>query len=226
MNVVAALEALLFACGSPTSSAELGRVLGLTEGQVEEALDVLALRLNQGSGLQLVEIAGGYQLSTRPDFAGPVAELLKPERNKLSKSLLEVLAIVAYKQPITMSEIEVIRGVQSDYGVKSLLERRLIREVGRRPTPGRPVLFGTTQQFLHQFNLNALEDLPAIDGVTGVIHPVEPHPALPFEEEAAQETEPASLPFREAYVEAEIAEPESESPDLEASFSSAESNEA
>jgi segregation and condensation protein B len=78
---------------------------------------------------------------------------------------MEVLAIVAYRQPLTMSEIDVIRGVQSDYSVKALLERRLIQEVGRKHTPGRPVLYGTSSQFLHQFKLNDLGQLPALETV-------------------------------------------------------------
>ena len=86
-----------------------------------------------------------------------------PQRGRLSRSLLEVLAIVAYRQPITASEIEAVRGVQSDYGIRALLERRFIRDVGRKKAPGRPTLYGTTQQFLHQFNLRNLEELPKLD---------------------------------------------------------------
>ena len=106
------------------------------------------------------------RLCTKPEYAVLVANFLKPQRQRLSKSLLEVLAIVAYKQPITMAEIEAVRGVQSDYSVRALVERRLILDVGRKKVPGRPVLYGTSQEFLHQFKLNDLKELPAL-GVAG-----------------------------------------------------------
>jgi segregation and condensation protein B len=102
-------------------------------------------------------------LSTRPEFADVIANFLKPQKQKLSRSLLEVLAIVAYRQPITLGEIESVRGVQSDYGLRQLLERRLIHEVGRKQTPGRPVLYGTTQEFLHKFNMADLSQLPPLE---------------------------------------------------------------
>lgn len=162
MSLVDSLEALLFASDAPVSAEALARACGVTAGQVEQALDVLSKRL-EGSALDLIEIAGGYQLCTRSEHAELIANFLKPQRQRLSRSLLEVLAVVAYRQPITMAEIETVRGVQSDYSVRSLLERRLIREVGRRPTPGRPLLYGTTQQFLHQFNLNSLDDMPQLE---------------------------------------------------------------
>ena len=163
MSLVDSLEAILFASDAPVALEALARACGVSAGQAEQALEVLGQRLD-GSALDLIEIAGGYQLCTRAEHAELIANFLKPQRQRLSRSLLEVLAVVAYRQPITMSEIETVRGVQSDYSVRSLLERRLIREVGRRPTPGRPLLYGTTQQFLHQFNLNSLDDMPALSG--------------------------------------------------------------
>jgi len=132
-------------------------------GQIEQALEVLSERLGQQGPLHLVKLAGGYQIATKPEFGQAIANFLKPQRQRLSRSLMEVLAIVAYKQPLTMAEIDQIRGVQSDYSVKALLERRLIQEVGRRHAPGRPMLFGTSQQFLHQFKLNDLSQLPALE---------------------------------------------------------------
>lgn len=162
MSIVETLEALLFAAGAPVPLAELAQALEATEGQVEQALEVLHARLERGGALQLIQIAGGYQLCTKPEFAETIAKFLKPQRNRLSRSLLEVLAIIAYKQPITQAEIDAVRGVQSDYGVRGLLERRLVQEVGRKNTAGRPFLYGTTQQFLHQFNLNDLSQLPQL----------------------------------------------------------------
>lgn len=172
MSLVDSLEALLFASDAPAPLEALARACEVTLGQAEQALELLKERL-EGTALDLVEIAGGWQLCTRAEHAERIANFLKPQRQRLSRSLLEVLAVVAYRQPITLSEIEAVRGVQSDYSVRSLLERRLIREVGRRSSPGRPLLYGTTQQFLHQFNLKTIEDLPALDGSGSWNAPVE-----------------------------------------------------
>jgi segregation and condensation protein B len=163
MSLVDSLEALLFASDAPAPLEALARACEVNLGQAEQALEILKNRL-EGTALDLVEIAGGWQLCTRSEHAERIANFLKPQRQRLSRSLLEVLAIVAYRQPITMAEIEAVRGVQSDYSVRALLERRLIREEGRRQTPGRPLLYGTTQQFLHQFNLKKIEELPPLDG--------------------------------------------------------------
>lgn len=157
------IEALLFVADQPASSKTLSQALQVTEGQVEQAIEVLEARLDERGSLRLVKLAGGYQLCTKPEYAEVIATFLKPQRQRLSKSLLEVLAIIAYKQPITMGEIEQIRGVQSDYSVRALLERRLIQDVGRKKVPGRPVLYGTSQEFLHQFKLNDLNELPEVD---------------------------------------------------------------
>ncbi len=162
MSLVDTLEALLFVADSPVSLATLARSAAVTEGQAEQALELLVERHLASGALQVVKIAGGYQLCTKPEHAELIGNFLKPQRQKLSRSLMEVLAIVAYRQPLTMAEIEEIRGVQSDYSVRALSERRLIKEVGRRKAPGRPLLYGTTQQFLHQFKLNSLKELPAL----------------------------------------------------------------
>ncbi|HTQ09842.1 MAG TPA: SMC-Scp complex subunit ScpB [Fimbriimonadaceae bacterium] len=169
MIVVDQLEALLFVSDEPVSIAALASALGLTEGQVEQGLEVLESRLEERGAIRLKKIAGGYQLCTKPEHAEAVANFLKPQRQRLGRSLMEVLAIVAYRQPITVAEIDTIRGVQSDYSVKALQDRRLIEEVGRRHAPGRPLLYGTTDQFLHQFNLVDLGELPPVpDGMSGV----------------------------------------------------------
>jgi len=177
VSLVENLEALLFASDVPVALEALARACEVATGQAEQALELLKERL-EGTAIDLVEIAGGYQLCTRPEHAERIANFLKPQRQRLSRSLLEVLAVVAYRQPLTMAEIETVRGVQSDYSVRALLERRLIREVGRRPTPGRPHLFGTTQQFLHQFNLKSIKELPPLDPNA--------RPALPAAEEQGE----------------------------------------
>ncbi len=162
MNVAKALEAVLFAADLPASVASLAEALEVEEAEIERGLQEFGSRLAETSGLQLVKIAGGYQLCTNPIYARPVAKLLKPQKQRLSRSLLECLAVVAYRQPITLAEIDSVRGVQSDYSIRQLLERRLVREVGRRSTPGRPLLYGTTQQFLHQFAMDDLSQLPVL----------------------------------------------------------------
>lgn len=169
ITAVDAVHALLFVADSPAEVSSLASALQFTEGQVEAALDLLSQRLDEEGPIQLVRLAGGYQLATKPEHAESVSHFLKPQRQRLSRSLMETLAIVAYRQPVTMAEVDAIRGVQSDYSLKSLLERRLVQEVGRRPTPGRPVLYGTTQQFLHQFNMNTLTELPDVEVVPNIL---------------------------------------------------------
>lgn len=170
MNVVDAVEALLFVAEAPATIEQMALALGLTEGQVAQALEVLEAKLDEKGPLKVVKLAGGFQLCTKPEHAEAIARFLKPQGNRLSRSLMEVLAIVAYKQPITMAELEQVRGVQSDYSVRSLVERRLVTEVGRKQTPGRPVLYGTTDEFLHQFKLASIQDLPPLDE-EGPTHP-------------------------------------------------------
>lgn len=163
MNVLHAVEALLFVSDAPTPPESLANALDVPVEDVVQALQELGSRYDQHSGLKLIRIAGGYQLCTRSELAEIVAKYLKPQKQRLSRSLMEVLAIIAYKQPVTSAEIDGIRGVQSDYAMRQLTERRLIRDVGRKSTPGRPLLYGTTQQFLHVFGLNDLNELPKIE---------------------------------------------------------------
>lgn len=163
MSIVDQIQALLFVSDGPVPAEALATALGVTEGQVEQGIEILEAQLDDRGAIRLTKIAGGYQLCTKPEHAEAVANFLKPQRQKLSRSLMEVLAIVAYNQPITVGDVEQVRGVQSDYSIRALQERRLIEEVGRKQAPGRPVLYGTTDQFLHQFKLNDLSQLPAID---------------------------------------------------------------
>jgi segregation and condensation protein B len=168
MNIVEQAEALLFVADSPVSLQQLSRALDATEGQTEQALEVLQQRLAERGALQVVRLAGGYQLSTKPEFSTLVGNFLKPQRGRLSRALLEVLAIVAYRQPITMATLDEIRGVQCDYSIRGLLDRGLIHEKGRVFAPGRPILYGTTKQFLHQFHLNDLDELPEVMGLDSI----------------------------------------------------------
>ncbi len=159
------LEAILFVSGEPLS---VDRMLGVVEGVAREEL-MSALRALQadyaaeGRGLQLVEVAGGFQIATRPDCAPWIKRLEKAKEGaRLSRSAMETLAIVAYKQPAVRAEIEQIRGVDSAGVLKTLLERRMVRIVGRKDAPGRPIMYGTTRQFLQAFGMKDLSDLPAL----------------------------------------------------------------
>jgi len=178
-----ALECLLFSCDRPLPEKELAEMLEVEPAQVFE----LAMRLREHyreSGLQVVQVAGGFQLCTRPEYGKWVEKLHEPLRLRLSQAALETLAIIAYKQPITRPEIEAIRGVSADGVVVTLLERELIRECGRRESPGRPMMYGTTDLFLARFGLNRVTDLPAIE-----LPSPEQVAAMAAEQEAKAESE-------------------------------------
>ena len=131
--------------------------------EIEAAIADLRRDYDRPGGLQIVEVAGGYQIVTRPELHEWVRRLFHERTTqKLSVAALETLAVVAYRQPCTRGDVERVRGVDSDYVIRSLLHRRLITEVGRRDTPGRPVLFGTTFTFLERFGLTSLDDLPPL----------------------------------------------------------------
>ncbi len=163
-NIEAAIECLLFVAGEPVPISELARALEMEEIPVESALRSFQVTLTErGSGLNLIRIAGGWQLATRPAFSEVVARLLTRTSTKLTRASMETLAIIAYRQPITAPEIEAVRGVSVAGVLKTLLERRLIREAGRKQALGRPMLYETTPDFLHYFAISDLSQLPAID---------------------------------------------------------------
>ncbi|GAB4452981.1 MAG: SMC-Scp complex subunit ScpB [Armatimonadaceae bacterium] len=156
------VESLLFVTGEPLSLREMAKVSEADTETLEEAIRLLRLRYEH-SALHIVEIAGGFQMATRPEYAPVVAKLLAPNAHKLSRPALETVTIVAYRQPCTQAEIEAIRGVSVDGVLKTLQERELIQEAGRKQTPGRPILYATTDLFLHYFGLSSLDDLPKMD---------------------------------------------------------------
>jgi segregation and condensation protein B len=159
------LEALLFVHHEPLSLDRLIAVLGeIARQEVWDALSALQVDYDrEGRGLQLVERAGGFQLVTRPDYAPWIKRLDKAKTvPKLSRSGLETLAIIAYRQPLVRAEIEEIRRVETAGVLRTLLERKLIRIVGRKEVPGRPILYGTTKDFLKQFGLRDLSELPPL----------------------------------------------------------------
>lgn len=156
-------EALLFIAERPLTTAELGELAGIPALQAEAALADLAERLSEDRrGLRVQHHDGAWQLVTAPEVGARLAAYAAREEGRLSPAALEALAVVAYRQPCTRGDVERVRGVDSDYVIRSLLHRRLIVEVGRRDTPGRPVLFGTSFTFLERFGLTSIEDLPPL----------------------------------------------------------------
>ncbi len=156
-------EALLFIAERPLSSTELGELAGVPRLQAEAALSSLRERLDEDErGIRLQHHNDAWQLVTAPEVGARLAAYAAREESRLSPAALVALAVVAYRQPCTRGDVERVRGVDSDYVIRSLLHRRLVVEVGRRDTPGRPVLFGTTFTFLERFGLTSLDDLPAL----------------------------------------------------------------
>jgi len=164
INREAALECLLFVSGEPILITELARALDVDIVTVEGVLRSLQISLKEReSGLQLLRIAGGWQLATRSEYAEVVARLLTRTSNKLSRASMETLAIIAYRQPTTAPEIEAVRGVSVGGVLKTLLDRRLIREAGRKMALGRPMLYETTPDFLHYFGITDTSQLPTLE---------------------------------------------------------------
>ena len=161
ISLEARLEALLFVAAAPVTVAQLAEALGQKAISVEMGLRTLEGVYRQGRGLSLQWHAGKVQLTTAPELAGLVETFLGLEATvRLSRAALETLAIIAYRQPITRPGIETVRGVNCDGVLKSLLSKGLVQEVGRTEGPGRPILYGTTAEFLQHFGLSALEELP------------------------------------------------------------------
>ncbi|HEY2385818.1 MAG TPA: SMC-Scp complex subunit ScpB [Candidatus Binatia bacterium] len=165
------LESVLFAAGEPLTLARLADVIpGPTRGELRVALRELAARAERDQrGIRLLEVAGGYQFRTDPAHAEWVRRLFQQKPWRLTRATLETLAIVAYKQPITRAEIEAIRGVDADSVLASLLSRKLVKIVGRKEVMGRPLLYGTTRQFLEVFGLRDLTELPALGEVVAAL---------------------------------------------------------
>ncbi len=163
-NIPAIIEALILAAEAPLALEKICAVLdGLDKSEVKDAVDrLIADSDERASGICIQEVAGGYQFRTRPALAAWVKKLKGAKPASLSPAALETLAIVAYRQPIVKAEIESIRGVDVSAPLKGLLEKKLIRIVGRKDVPGKPIIYGTTKKFLEVFNLNELTDLPTM----------------------------------------------------------------
>ena len=176
----AVIEALLFTMGEPISTDALCMVTGLDRNGVREAVKNLMTRLHfEGRGVRVIELDGSYQMCTAPEMYDYVIQLThQPKKPTLTGVMLETLAIVAYKQPVTRTEIEQIRGVSCSHAINKLLECGLIMEAGRLNAPGRPILFATTEDFLRTFGVSSVEELP----------PVSPEQMETLKEEAEVET--------------------------------------
>lgn len=159
-----AVECILFVSGEPVPLAEIARALGVDEYAADRAVAELRDLLDErAAGVQVVNIAGGYQLATRAEYAEVIGRLFARAASRLSRAALETASIIAYRQPVTQPEIEAVRGVACGGVLKTLIERRLVAEAGRRQTVGRPILYATTDEFLHYFGLADLGDLPPLD---------------------------------------------------------------
>ena len=158
------IEAILFVAGEAVRLDELARALEMPVGQVEKALEDLKNEYDyEQRGFCIKRFGRQVQLATRALYAGDVVRLLQPvQKQSLSQAAMETLAVVAYRQPVTKAEVEEIRGVKCDYSIHSLTVKNLIQEVGRKDTLGRPILYGTTEEFLSHFGLTTLEDLPPL----------------------------------------------------------------
>ncbi|MCK5286793.1 MAG: SMC-Scp complex subunit ScpB [Thermodesulfovibrionia bacterium] len=170
------IEALLFISADPLTSDTLTKILELDKKEIERLMGELINEYQlKNAGIFIAEIAGGVQMVTNPVCAPWIKKLLTADiSTRITQQSLETLAIISYKQPITKAEIEAIRGVNSDGVVKTLLERRLVKILGRKEAPGRPLMYGTTKEFLQQFGLRDLSELPTLKEFREVVDAAEP----------------------------------------------------
>lgn len=162
-----AIEAILFTMGDSVEAERIAKAIGHDVATTEKLIHQMMDRYQEENrGIQIIEMDHSYQLCTKREYYDTLIRIVKqPQKIVLTDVLLETLSIVAYKQPVTRLEIEKIRGVKSDHAVNKLVEYNLIRELGRLDAPGRPLLFGTTEEFLRHFGVQSLEDLPSISPV-------------------------------------------------------------
>jgi len=187
----AIVEALMFASPEPLTIKTLAKLLATEPKEdIVAAVDALKAEYTRPGGLAMVEVAGGYQIVTRPELHEWVRRLFHERTTqKLSVASLETLAVIAYKQPVTAPEIAEIRGVNTSGVLGTLVERHLVKVVGRKQVVGRPFLYGTTREFLERFGLNDLSDLPRVEDMSellgfdlpATIGEIEPQSALPFD---------------------------------------------
>ena len=189
-DIKATLEALLFVSHDPLTMEKLASVLeGVPKSTLKTTMQVLQDEYEQvGRGLLITEVAGGFVMVTRPEHSAAIKRLSKAKTStKLSRSALEAMAIISYKQPITRSEIEKIRGVETSGVLRTLLDQKMIRIVGRQEIPGRPILYGTGKQFLQRFGLRDLRDLPPLKELKDLGASESLSLELPFDSQDSQE---------------------------------------
>jgi segregation and condensation protein B len=188
------IEAVLFVASEAISIKALAKLTGAEESDVTVALQRIDEDFAE-RGIVLREVAGGYRFASSPTARAAVEAYLLPPKNNLSPAALETLAIVAYNEPVTKAQVEEIRGVSADSVIATLLDRRFIIESGRRESPGRPLLYKTTSDFLEAFGLNSLDDLPAVD--LDALQPRE-----------------VELPMTQPHIEAVYETPSADTPDV------------
>jgi segregation and condensation protein B len=161
----ALLEAILFLEGEPMDEAQLCKISGLSRETVEKALVNLSSRYSgEESGLEVSQVGGGYTIIPKKSYWDTLKTRYgKKNESRLSRAAMETLSIIAYSQPVTRAEVEAIRGVQADNMIRLLMEKNLIREMGKKDVPGKPLMYGTTREFLKVFNLGSIADLPKFD---------------------------------------------------------------
>lgn len=163
-EIKAAIEALLFVRGERVVIEELMELLNLGESDLKQIVREMMVEYNQAQrGIQILALDGGYIMGTKPEYAQVVSSMIKAPTRRLSSAALETLAIIAYRQPLSKAEIEQIRGVKADRVITTLIERGIIKEVGKKEVPGKPTLYGTTHEFLKLFALSSLDDLPTLE---------------------------------------------------------------
>ena len=164
-KIKAAIEAVLFTMGDSVEASRLAQALELHEEELHEIIaQMMSAYEEEDRGIRIIRLENSYQLCTKKEYYDTLIRIARiPRKISLTDVLLETLAIVAYKQPVTKLEIEKIRGVKSDHAVNKLVEYELVTEIGRKDAPGRPILFGTTENFLRHFGVDSVEDLPVID---------------------------------------------------------------
>ena len=164
-NIISGIEGILFAMGDAVTVAELSKALDLPAEECKAIVESLAQQYKEENrGIQIIKINDGYQMCTSKEVYEYLIKLAKqPKKYVLTEVLLETLSIVAYKQPVTKAAIEKIRGVSSDHAVNRLVEFGLVQELGRLDAPGRPMLFGTTDDFLRAFGISSVEELPVLN---------------------------------------------------------------
>lgn len=195
-DLKAIVEALIFASPEPVTLKALVKLLdGESKDDIVQAIDELKEQYSRPGGLQIVEVAGGWEIVTRPELHEWVRRMFHERTTqKLSVAALETLAVIAYKQPVTSPEVAEIRGVNAAGVLGTLIERKLVKIVGRKQVVGRPFLYGTTREFLERFGLNDLSDLPKVEDMSELLgfelpasvgEPA-PQTALPFEKDESE----------------------------------------